>query len=87
MIAVGAGSGTGLLNNTSADFVITGELTHHDILELVHRGVSVLITDHSNTERIYLPVFKQRFMDLLNKHNETAEIIISQADHDPITYV
>ena len=50
VIAVGAGSGSKLLSNLNVDLVITGELSHHEILHETHRNVSVIVTDHSNTE-------------------------------------
>ncbi len=87
VLAVGAGSGQGLFNNTIADFIITGELTHHDILHETHRGTSVLITDHSNTERGFIKVFKEKFTSLLEQNNEQVEIIVSEQDHDPIIYI
>lgn len=87
VLAVGAGSGTDLLSNQIGDFIITGELTHHDILNEVHRGTSVLITDHSNTERGFIHVFKKDFLELLEKNDETVDILISETDHDPIAYV
>lgn len=87
VLAIGAGSGTGLLNNTIADFIVTGELTHHDILHETHRGNSILITDHSNTERGFIYVFKKKFLDLLAENSEKVEIIASENDRDPIEYV
>lgn len=87
VLAVGAGSGTGLLNNTIGDFIITGELTHHDILHETHRGTSVLITDHSNTERGFISIFREKFLELLAKNNEQAEIMIAASDRDPLEYV
>ena len=86
-MAVGAGSGTDLLTDQVSDFIITGELTHHDILHEVHRGTSLLITDHSNTERGYIHMFKEKFMKLLEQNDETVDIIVAETDHDPITYV
>lgn len=88
VLAIGAGKGTGLLSNTVADFIITGELTHHDILHETHRGTSILITDHSNTERGFInDVFKPRFSELLARSNERVEIIVSETDRDPIEYI
>lgn len=87
VLAVGAGGGFGLLNNTIGDFVISGELTHHEILHETHRGTSILLTDHSNTERGFIHVFKKQFLELLDKNNEKVDILISEADRDPIEYV
>lgn len=87
-LAIGAGTSSGLLNDTRAEFIITGEITHHEILHEVHRGVSLIVTDHSNTERCYLEPFKSTFLDFLKrKYNESVEIIISKVDRDPLEYV
>ena len=36
VIAVGAGTSSNLLNNVNADFIITGEISHHEIM---HEGI------------------------------------------------
>lgn len=74
------------MNNTSAELIITGEFSHHEILHETHRGVSVMVTDHSNNERGYREFFKQRFSQLLEKYNENVEIILSEVDKDPLEY-
>lgn len=86
-IGVCAGSGSKLLANLNVDLIITGELSHHEILHEVHRGVSVIVTDHTNTERGYFSLFKQRFESLLDKHGEKVEIILSEVDRDPLEYI
>merc|ERR1712098_750612 len=53
-IAVCAGSGGSVLGGVKADLVVTGEMSHHEVLDFVHKGVSVILADHSNTERGYL---------------------------------
>ncbi len=87
VIAVGAGSGSKLLNNCKADLIITGEFDHHEILHEMHRGVSLIVTDHSNTERLYYKYFRESFNQLLSKYNESVEILISEKDRDPLEYV
>ena len=87
MIAVGAGSGSKVLNNVNADLMVTGEFGHHEILHEVHRGVSVVVTDHSNNERGHHQYFKVKFAELLKKYNENIELIISDVDRDPLEYV
>ena len=67
--------------------IITGEFQHHEILHETHRGVSLIVTDHSNTERLYYKYFKARFSDLLKKYNESVEILISEKDRDPLEYI
>lgn len=86
-VCVGAGSGSKLLNNSKADIIITGEFSHHEILHEVHRGTSVIVTDHSNTERGYGLVFRDRFSKLLAKYNESVEILVSEIDRDPLEYI
>ena len=86
-ICVGAGSGSKLLNNSKADLIITGEFSHHEILHEVHRGTSVIVTDHSNCERGYGLVFRDRFGQLLKKYNESVEILLSEIDRDPLQYI
>lgn len=86
-LAVGAGSASKLLNNVNADLIITGEFAHHEILHEVHRGVSLIVTDHSNTERGYREMFKERFGTLLKKYNESVEIVFSEVDRDPLEYI
>jgi putative NIF3 family GTP cyclohydrolase 1 type 2 len=86
-IAIGAGSGSKLLNNVKADMIITGEFDHHEILHETHRGVSLILTDHSNTERLYYKYFKAKFTELLQKNNESVEILISETDRDPLEYI
>jgi len=86
-LAAGAGSGSKILANLNVDIIITGELSHHEILHEVHRGVSVIVTDHTNTERGYFSLFKTKFEQLLNKNNENVEIILSEVDRDPLEYI
>ena len=86
-IAVGAGCCSEILNNVKADMIITGEFSHHELLHENSRGVSVIVTDHSNTERGYIQVFRERFLNLLKKNDESVEMIVSKIDRDPLQYV
>lgn len=83
--AVCAGSGASVLKGVKADLYITGEMSHHDILDAAHQNVSVILCNHSNSERGYLKEFKNILTNLLD--DDTIEIIISQCDADPlVTY-
>ena len=82
-IAVCAGSGGSVLAGVSADLVITGEMSHHECLELVSGGVSVILADHSNTERGFLAVVREKLSPLLPGVN----IVISSVDRDPLQIV
>lgn len=89
VIACGAGTSTGLVNNINADFVITGEISHHEIMHEVHRGLSLIVTDHSNTERCFLEPFRQKFAKFLKqKYNEdSVEFVVTKVDRDPLEYI
>jgi len=86
-IAIGAGSGSKLLNDVNADIIITGEFDHHEILHENHRGVSVILTDHTNTERCYFKYFREKFTQLLSQYDESVEIMISTTDRDPLQVI
>lgn len=34
----------------------TGEMSHHEVLDAVHKGIHVILTRHSNSERGFLKV-------------------------------
>jgi dinuclear metal center YbgI/SA1388 family protein len=82
-VAVCAGAGGAVLTAVSADLLLTGEMRHHDILEHRARGVSVILTDHTNTERGYLPVLKRK----LAERAPELSILISHTDADPLVIV
>jgi len=83
-IAVCAGSGGSVLAGVSANLVITGEMSHHEVLDFVHKGVSVILADHTNTERGYFKVAKEKLEKLLGPE---VEILLSQVDMDPLQIV
>ncbi|XP_022182891.1 NIF3-like protein 1 isoform X1 [Myzus persicae] len=78
-----AGSGASVLRGCDACLYLTGEMSHHDVLDAVHNGVTVVLANHSNTERSYLNVFAHRLlaeMPQLNVH-------VSKVDRDPLVFV
>lgn len=77
-VAVCAGSGGSLLRGINADLYITGEMSHHEVLDANHNNVSVILCNHSNSERGFL---KSKLEDLLN---DGCEIMVSVTDEDPI---
>lgn len=83
-IAFVAGSGGTSLRGVKADLFITGEMLHHDILEANHSGTSVLLINHSDSERGFLnyisPIFRKLFENKI-------EVIVSAADKEPILVV
>lgn len=79
-VAVCAGAGGGLLAHCRADLLVTGEMRHHDVLDLQQRGASVILTDHTNCERGYLPVLRER----IGAATSDVEVFVSTRDADPL---
>ncbi|KAK7919652.1 hypothetical protein WMY93_010936 [Mugilogobius chulae] len=79
-VAVCAGSGASVLNGIKADLYVTGEMSHHEVLDAVAKGTSVILSDHSNSERGFLVVFRER---LAVRLPETMSVLLSQTDRDP----
>lgn len=77
-IGVCAGSGGSLLKNISPDVFITGEMSHHDLLDAAHRGITVIVCNHSNTERGYL----DEFISIFNEGSNLGPIKFLKSDND-----
>ncbi|NWS71029.1 NIF3L protein, partial [Crotophaga sulcirostris] len=78
--ALCAGSGSSVLKGMDADLYLTGEMSHHDVLDAVAKGISVVLCEHSNTERGFLSELRDMLaIHLQNKIN----IIVSEKDRDP----
>ncbi|EPQ30837.1 uncharacterized protein PFL1_01735 [Pseudozyma flocculosa PF-1] len=81
-IGVCAGSGSSVFRGVKADLLLTGELSHHEVLAYKAAGTSVIVTNHTNTERKYLrDVLQHRLRDRLPKD---ATVLISKMDQDPL---
>lgn len=80
-IALCAGSGASLLQGKKADVYLTGEMSHHEVLDAVSHGVHVILCEHSNTERGFLTEFKTKLNVLLE---EKVNILVSSYDMDPL---
>ncbi|MEQ1568742.1 MAG: Nif3-like dinuclear metal center hexameric protein [Myxococcota bacterium] len=78
-VAVCPGSGGSVVGRARADLVLTGELGHHEVLARVAAGGAVVLTDHSNTERGFLPVLADRLTRGLG-----LEVVVSRVDRDPL---
>ena len=83
-VAVCAGAGGAVLANAEADLFLTGEMRHHDILAKQALGASVIVCDHTNTERGYLPLLAERLTQGLAG---AALVTISARDADPLRIV
>lgn len=62
--------------------LITGEMSHHDLLKCKSTKTDVIMLEHSNSERIVLPEIK-RLLET-DSEMEGYEIYLSQKDLDPV---
>lgn len=85
-LAVCAGSGSSVLRKcTSVDVYVTGEMGHHDILAANARGISVIVANHTNTERQYLHDMLQPALQA--SLPPTSRVYVSECDKDPLSVV
>jgi len=85
-VAVAAGAGGELLGDAlreKADLMLTGEIRHHDALSALRRGMAVVATLHSNSERAAVKSFASRLAQRL----EGISVLPSQRDADPFVVV
>lgn len=59
-------------------------MSHHEVLNYVENGSSVILCEHSNTERGFLKRMKNMISDKLD---EPMDIVISLEDADPLQIV
>ena len=82
-VALCAGAGSDVFQGVKADCFLTGEMSHHHILATIQNEASVILCEHTNTERGYLPLFKKILTKGLGKE---IDILISEIDSDPIKF-
>lgn len=82
-VACCAGAGSSVLDGCKVDLYLTGEMSHHEVLAATSQGISVILLDHSNSERGYLTHLKAKLSPLL----PTVELVISETDKDPLEIV
>jgi len=82
-IALCAGAGGSVVGGQNADVYFTGEMRHHDVLAANARGISVILCDHTNTERPYLKVLRQR----LQAQVKGVKFELSRQDREPLRVV
>ena len=84
-IAVCAGAGGSVFDKLSGfDLFVTGEMRHHDVLAKVRAGSSVLLSEHTHTERGYLRLLAER---LRAETHGGANFHVSRCDRDPLCLV
>ncbi len=83
-IGVCPGAGGSLFKGLTCDAYLTGEMRHHDVLAKAQAGSAVILTDHTHTERGYLPTLRRR---MLVELGAGVNITISRRDADPLEIV
>ncbi|MCZ6834326.1 MAG: Nif3-like dinuclear metal center hexameric protein [Planctomycetota bacterium] len=82
VIGLCPGAGGSLLENAiqeEAQLYLTGEMRHHEVLDAIARGCTIILAGHTNTERGYLPRLAKRLGEIMNE----TTIMISKADQSP----
>lgn len=82
-VAVCPGAGGKLFEPVVADAYVTGEMQHHHVLDLKQQGRSVVLAGHTNTERPYLPTYRDRLVQA----GAAIDWKISDADRAPMRVV
>ena len=81
-VALAAGSGSSVLERAPGfDVYVTGELSHHAVLARVAAGSSVILCEHSTSERGYLPAYAQK---LAERAGTALEVVVSKRDREPL---
>lgn len=79
-VALCPGAGGSLFQSVfPRDLFLTGEMRHHDVLGRVAQGSSVILTEHSNSERGYLDGWRRRL-----EASFGVEVVVSKRDKDPL---
>lgn len=84
-IAVCAGSGASILKGCEADVWITGEMSHHEVLDAINSGITVILCEHSNTERGFLRDWSQQLRTVV--FEDQVFVTLSEVDKDPLRIV
>lgn len=59
-------------------------MSHHEVLDAVAKGTSVILSDHSNSERGFLAVIQER---LTVRLPDSVAVEVSKVDRDPLEVV
>lgn len=87
--AVCAGSGANVfkeLGDEPVDMILTGELSHHEVLAAKAAGSFVVLCGHSESERAYLKVMRAKLQKELDKiiGERRVAVVLSQNDKGPL---
>jgi dinuclear metal center YbgI/SA1388 family protein len=78
-VALCAGAGGNVVTALAADLIVTGEMRHHDVLRAIESGSSVILSEHTNSERGYLPILRSRMMA-----EGVTDVSVSSQDKEPL---
>jgi dinuclear metal center YbgI/SA1388 family protein len=80
-IAVCPGAGGSVFEKVpQVDLLLTGEMRHHDVLSRSAVGTHVILCEHTNTERGYLPHLAEK----LRRACLGLDVTVSEGDGDPL---
>ncbi len=82
-VALCPGAGGSVVTQAKADLYLTGEMRHHDVLAAVESETHVILTEHTNSERGYLP----RFRELILAGAPQLKVSLATTDRDPLCVV
>ncbi|KAL7064981.1 hypothetical protein AAHC03_05427 [Spirometra sp. Aus1] len=90
-VAVCAGSGGSMFSSEPmvrvADLLFTGEASHHEQLDVVSRGVTIITAGHSVSERGYLSQrlkpWLERLVSEISPGDSTVDVEVSATDAEP----
>lgn len=85
-VVVVGGSGGDVIPQAVAEgaqCVVTGEAGHHNGLDAVESGVSLIVAGHYATEAPVVPVLAER----LRQRFADAEVLVSEKQFDPFRYI
>jgi len=78
-----AGAGGSVLGGVEADVYLTGEMRHHDVLDANALGATVILCEHTNTERGYLRILRSRLARSLGRG---VEVRVARTDREPLDF-
>ena len=62
-------------------------MSHHEALDAQQNGISVLLAEHSNTERGFLGIFKEFIESDSGVKKAAIEVKVTNVDKDPIQVI
>jgi len=83
-IAVCPGAGGSPFDGRQHACYLTGEMRHHDVLSKLAQGSTVILSEHTHTERGYLPIYKKRVHAALGS---AMNVHIATTDRDPLRVI